>query len=363
MIRALLDWYDRHFSDPQVVFLAILLLLGFGVVVFAGKMLAPLLAAIVLSYLLDDPVERLVRLRWPRWLAVTVVFLLFLGVVTAILVWLVPLLFRQAAQFFAEVPNMVSQGQRLLLQLPERYPGLVTEADVVSIMSQIRFELAAFGQRVVSTSLASVVSIITVLVYLVLVPVLIFFILLDRDRIFAWFRGYLPEDRALATAVWREMNAKIASYARGKLLEIVIVWIVTYLVFALFGLNYAMLLSLMAGVSVIIPYVGVVIVTVPILLVAYFQWGLSSEFTYVMIGHGIIQFLDGNLLVPLLFSEAVNLHPIAIIAAVLVFGSLWGIWGVFFAIPLATLIHVLLDAWPSAHRRVAGRMDEGVPGP
>ncbi|MGF1546825.1 MAG: AI-2E family transporter [Thiotrichales bacterium] len=347
MIRVLVDWYERHFSDPQVVLLAILLLLGFGIVLFAGGMLAPLLAAIVLAYLLDDPVERLIRLRIPRTIAVSIVFVFFLGVVTAVLVWLLPLLFRQAAQFFAEMPLMLSQGQKLLLQLPERYPELLTESDVVSLVSQIRAELAVFGQRVVSTSLASLVSVITMLVYLVLVPVLIFFILLDRDKIFAWVRRFLPEDRTLVTAVSAAMNKKIASYVRGKLLEILIIWGVSYFVFAMLGLNYAMLLSLMAGISVIIPYVGVVIVTVPIFLIGYFQWGWSSEFIYLMIGHGIIQFLDGNLLVPLLFSEVVNLHPIAIISAVLVFGSLWGVWGVFFAIPLATLVHVVLDAWPS----------------
>ncbi len=347
MIRVLVDWYERHFSDPQVVLLAILLLLGFGIVLFTGGMLAPLLAAIVLAYLLDDPVQRLTRLRMPRALAVSVVFAIFLGIVTAVLVWLLPLLVRQAVQFFTEMPMMLSQGQKLLLQLPERYPELLTESDIVSLVSQIRAELAALGQRVVSTSLASVVSVITMLVYLVLVPVLIFFLLLDRDKIFAWIRRFLPEDRTLVSAVSAEMNKKIASYVRGKLLEIVIIWAVSYLVFASLGLNYAMLLSLMAGLSVIIPYVGVVIVTVPIFLIGYFQWGWSSEFIYLMIGHGVIQFFDGNLLVPLLFSEVVNLHPIAIIAAVLVFGSLWGVWGVFFAIPLATLVHVVLDAWPN----------------
>ncbi|MGF1644760.1 MAG: AI-2E family transporter [Thiotrichales bacterium] len=347
MIRVLVDWYERHFSDPQVVLLAILLLLGFGIVLFTGGMLAPLLAAIVLAYLLDDPVQRLTRLRMPRALAVSVVFAIFLGIVTAVLVWLLPLLVRQAVQFFTEMPMMLSQGQKLLLQLPERYPELLTESDIVSLVSQIRAELAALGQRVVSTSLASVVSVITMLVYLVLVPVLIFFLLLDRDKIFAWIRRFLPEDRTLVSAVSAEMNKKIASYVRGKLLEIVIIWAVSYLVFASLCLNYAMLLSLMAGLSVIIPYVGVVIVTVPIFLIGYFQWGWSSEFIYLMIGHGVIQFFDGNLLVPLLFSEVVNLHPIAIIAAVLVFGSLWGVWGVFFAIPLATLVHVVLDAWPN----------------
>src|SRR5690606_39026749 len=86
--------------------------------------------------------------------------------------------------------------------------------------------------------------------------------------------------------------------------------------------------------------------TVPVALVAYFQFGWGSEFMWVMVVYGIIQGLDGNVLVPLLFSEAVNLHPVAIITAVLVFGGFWGVWGVFFAIPLATLIKAVFSSWP-----------------
>ena len=83
------------------------------------------------------------------------------------------------------------------------------------------------------------------------------------------------------------------------------------------GLNYAALLALLVGVSVVVPYVGAVVVTVPVLLIALFQWGWSDQFIYLMAVYGIIQTLDGNVLVPLLFSEAVNLHPVAIICAVL----------------------------------------------
>ncbi|MGV8546541.1 AI-2E family transporter, partial [Pseudomonas aeruginosa] len=80
--------------------------------------------------------------------------------------------------------------------------------------------------------------------------------------------------------------------------------------------------------------------------IACFTWGWSDTFIYLLVAHAITQALDGNVLVPLLFSEAENLHPVAIICAVLLFGGLWGFWGVFFAIPLATLVKAVLDAWP-----------------
>ena len=104
-------------------------------------------------------------------------------------------------------------------------------------------------------------------------------------------------------------------------------WIVTYVTFALMGLQFSMLLGVLVGLSVVIPYVGAVTVTFPVAVIAYFQWGFTSDFAYVMIAYAIVQALDGNVLVPLLFSEVVNLHPIAIITAVLVFGGLVGILG------------------------------------
>jgi putative permease len=99
------------------------------------------------------------------------------------------------------------------------------------------------------------------------------------------------------------------------------------LTFAVLNLNYAMLLAVLMGLSVVIPYVGATLVTFPVLGVAYWQWGVSGgdEFMYVLIAYSIIQAIDGVVLVPLLFSEAVNLHPIAIIVAILFFGGLWGV--------------------------------------
>ena len=135
------------------------------------------------------------------------------------------------------------------------------------------------------------------------------------------------------------------NYMRGKLIEIIIIGTASTIAFITLGLNYPVLLGVLVGFSVLVPYVGATIVTLPVLLVALFQFGTSAEFGYVMIAYAIIQALDGNLLVPLLFSEAVNLHPVTIIIAVILFGGLWGFWGVFFAIPLATLVKAVLNAW------------------
>ncbi|MGK0270205.1 MAG: putative permease [Cocleimonas sp.] len=346
MIKLLNNWYQKHFNDPQVAILALMLLASTLLLYFLGDVLAPLLAAIMIAYLLDGAVSMLARKGVPNFIAIMVTFSIFIIALLVVLFILAPLLAQQATQFVLEIPKMLAQGQAILMQLPEKYPNVISAQQVSDLLIEIRTQITDLSQAVVTFSLASVSNLLTFMVYLVVVPLLIFFFLKDKKKILQWFIAFLPSDRKLVSLVWNEMNGKIAGYVRGKFLEIVLVWVVSYLTFFTLGLNYAMLLSFSVGVSVLIPYVGAAIVTLPVAIVAYFQWGYSSEMLYVVIAYGIIQFLDGNLLVPLLFSEMVNLHPSAIIAAVLLFGGLWGFVGVFFAIPLATLIHAVINSWP-----------------
>jgi putative permease len=111
------------------------------------------------------------------------------------------------------------------------------------------------------------------------------------------------------------------------------------------GLKYSFVLSLISGVSGFVPIVGVVIATVPLVFVAFWQWGLSDWFYLVLAVHVLILLLDSNILVPWLFANRLNLHPSAIILAVLFFGGVFGFWGMFFAIPLASVINLLINMW------------------
>jgi len=353
MFKVLRDWIQRYFSDEEAVVLAVLLVLAFTAVLTLGGMLAPVLAGMVLAYLMHGLVATLERLRMPGGVAVGLVFTLFMGALLVFMIVLVPLLWHQLITLFNELPGMLAKWQSLLLLLPERYPHLVSDEQVLQAIEVARGEIGKFGQWALTFSLSSLPLLVNIMIYLVLVPILVFFFLKDREMIGQWVRGYLPRERALITRVAHEMNRQIANYIRGKVIEIFICGGVTYIGFVVLGLNYAALLALLVGVSVVVPYVGAVVVTVPVLLIALFQWGWSDQFIYLMAVYGIIQTLDGNVLVPLLFSEAVNLHPVAIICAVLLFGGLWGFWGVFFAIPLATLFKAVLDAWPRKEPVVA----------
>ncbi|MGL4830005.1 MAG: AI-2E family transporter [Vibrio sp.] len=340
-------WYKRRFSDPHAASLVAILLFGFIIIYFFGNLIAPLLVAIVLAYLLEWPVAQLGRLRIPRTLAVIIVITMFTGLMILAVFGLVPTIWKQVGNLINDVPNMYSGTQKFITTLPERYPELAHFEIVESVISNAKNKVLGMGETVVKGSLASLVSLATLGVYLILVPLLVFFLLKDKQEMLRMASGILPRNRKLATKVWEEMNQQISNYIRGKVLEIVIVGTVSYITFAILDLRYSVLLAVAVGLSVLIPYIGAAAVTVPVAIVALFQWGLTPEFYTLLIAYGIIQALDGNVLVPVLFSEAVNLHPVAIIIAVLVFGGLWGFWGVFFAIPLATLVKAVWKALPS----------------
>lgn len=347
------NWFKERFSDPQVVILVMMLLMGILAVLFLGNMLAPVIWALVIAYLLEGAVRFLELRKMPRKLAVVLVFCLFMLLLLAGLFIMVPLLTRQIGQLLNQIPAMIAAGQDTLLHLPERYPKIISEFQVREMMAVLRSELMGMGQNLLSLSLASLMNVIAFMVYMILVPLLIFFFLKDKEEIIRWVRRLLPRHLGLATEVWTDVNQQIGNYIRGKVWEILIVWSVSSVTFAMLKLQFAMLIGLMVGISVLIPYIGASVVTFPVALIAYFQWGWSSELLWVVVAYLIIQALDGNVLAPVLLSEVVNLHPIAVIVAILVFGGLWGFWGVFFAIPLATLVHAVIKSLPGRHPTIA----------
>ncbi|MRI35301.1 AI-2E family transporter [Endozoicomonas sp. OPT23] len=340
-------WLHRYLSDHEALVLLLILASGFLVIIFMGQMLAPALAALVLAYLMQGTVNWLQHRKLPHILAVNVVFIIFMALMFAAVFVLVPLVWQQVTGLLNEVPSMVREGQKLLRELPELYPAFISEDQALMVAETISGHLAGFGQWALSFSISKLPGVVGIMIYLILVPILVFFYLKDKDELLGWVGTRLPTQRRLILQVADEMNEQIANYIRGKAIEILIVGVVSFIAFAYLGLNYAVLLAILVGLSVVVPYIGATVVTIPVAIIGFFQWGGSQDFMVLMIVYGIIQALDGNVLVPLLFSEAVNLHPVAIIIAVLVFGGVWGFWGVFFAIPLATLLKAVMNAWPN----------------
>ncbi|MEE6075036.1 MULTISPECIES: AI-2E family transporter [Avibacterium] len=348
MLEMLKNWYKRRFSDPQAMALLAILLFGFIAIYFFSDLLAPLLVAIVLAYLLEMPIRVLnEKLKFPRLLATILVLGGFISIVLIIALVLIPTLVNQTINLFSELPHMFNSLNDWLRSLPENYPQVVDYQMIDSFFTSVKSKILGFGESALKLSISSIVSLVSLGIYAFLVPLMVFFLLKDKQELLTYISGFLPRNRKLADKVWQEMQKQIANYIRGKIIEILVVGVITYAIFLFFDLRYALLLAVAVGLSVLVPYVGAVLVSIPVALVAMSQFGITPTFWSLIAAYVISQILDGNLLVPFLFSEAVNLNPLTIIVAVLIFGGLWGFWGVFFAIPLATLVKAVVHSWPS----------------
>lgn len=360
MLDIFKKWSRTYLFEEESVLLLVLLAISIALLATIGDILAPLLAAIVLAYLMQGLSSQLQSHGVPPWLGLTLSYSVFIGAFFGFSLGLMPLVWRQLMALASELPRYLDQGRQLLSVLPERYPEIFTAQQINELVGLAQVEAANLGQVLVTRSLASLPGLFAVMVYMVLIPMLVFFFLRDRQQILDWLANFLPKERPLLRRIWGEMNQQFANYARGKVLEIIIVGSISYAAFVWMELNYAALLGLLVGLSVIIPYIGAALVTLPVVFVGFFQWGFSNEFYTLFAVYVVIQGLDGNVLVPLLFSEAVNLHPVAIILAILFFGGIWGLWGVFFAIPLATLIKAIINSWPTRETGESVRREQSA---
>ncbi len=345
-VEVISGWINRYFSNEEAIFLVVSMVAILLILIMLGTVLAPILTGLVFAFLLQGAVARLVAWRLPRLLAICLVELLLLGALIALLVVILPLVWSQLADLMNALPSFLDRLRELSTELAAGYPTFFSETAVDDWIATLSPQVTELGGTVLQGLVAQLPNLLGVLLFLILAPIAMFFFLKDKEQMLSALQALLPRHRGLLDRIGRDMGVQIGKYVRGKVVEILIVGVVTYATFSVLNLGYAALLGLLVGLSVLIPYVGAAVVTIPVATVGLLQFGWTVEFLAVMIAYIVIQALDGNVLVPLLFSKAVNLHPIAIIAAVLVFGGIWGVWGVFFAIPLATLVKAVYNAWP-----------------
>ena len=346
MIEHLSNIFKRIFNNEETIIFSVIIILSLIAFSLFIEVLTPFIISIIVAYLLVGLQKNIEMYNVSQPLSTIIAFSVFIIVGAAMFTWLIPLLYVQLQSFVLDIPRLFNDFLNFVSTIPATFPELV-DSDQISVFFQaVSSELSSITQNIVKSSISGIQSTITFLLYVILFPILVYFFLFDRKNIIEGCLKIIPGDRAMLSQVWSEMDIQLSNYVRGKVLEIFIVGIAAAILFAAFGLNYGALLAVLVGLSVLIPFVGAFSVTIPIVIIGLLQFGLGTEF-YLLIGlYLLLQFVDGNLLVPIIFSEAVKLHPIVIILAVFIFGSMFGFWGVFFSIPLATFIKAVWNAWP-----------------
>ena len=346
MLEELNSLLKKVFSNEETLVFALLLTGSFLALFFLGNILTPFLISLIFAYLLIGMQSRMEQYGMNTLASLIFTYCFFLLVGVAMIVWLGPMVYQQLQSLILEIPKWVNSSMIFVQDIPQKYPDLISSDQITTFLQSLSGQVTSISQDFLKASIAGIQNTVTVAINLILLPILVFFFLFDREAIISGFLAILPKDRDMLKNVWVEMDDQLSNYARGKAIEIVIVVVAAAIIFMIFGLQYIALLSVLVGFSVLIPFLGAFIVTIPVVAIGLLQFGLTFDFWLLLGAYIILQILDGYLLVPILFSDAVKLHPVIIMLAVFVFGSMFGFWGIFFAIPIATLIKAIWNSWP-----------------
>ena len=339
--------FNKLFSNEESLIFSLLILAFLLVLYFFGGLLTPFIISLIFAYLLIGLTKNLIKYGLTELVSLIISYVIFLLSGIGFLVWLIPLIFQQTQAFFIEVPVWLNNFRSFIENLVQSNQELVSSDQISSFFTEFIGRLSSISQGVLDASISGIQDTLVFSIYLIMIPVLVFFFLFDKERIVRGFLMLLPKKRAMLSEVWIEMDDQLSNYVWGKGVEILIVGFAAAVIFGIMGLNYTALLSIIVGVSVLIPYVGAFLATIPVIIVAFLQFGIGFDL-YMIVGlYLLLQALDGYLLVPILFSDAVKLHPVVIMLAVFVFGGIFGFWGAFFSIPLATFIKAVWNSWPS----------------
>lgn len=331
----------RFFSNEESVYFAILLIFSFFFIILFGNVLLPVIISIVIAFLLNGFMTTLIKYNLSQKLSLSITLIVFFGFYLSLFMAL-PSIGTEINNLLQNLPIIVSSFQQNLIEMNNYFSEEEIDQIFANLSNQISVLLSsALGQ------LAGTVSLMfNAILYAIMIPLMVFFFLKDKSILLPIASIILPKENGFMQSVFAEMNDQLFNYVTGKFIEMLLVASASYILFAFLGLPYAVLIAILVGLSVIIPIFGAILVTIPVVLIGLYEWGLSENFYWLLGFYLLIQILDGNVLVPILFSTRNNLHPVVIIIAVLFFGGIWGFWGLFFAIPLATFVKAIINSWP-----------------
>ena len=345
MYDYLKSFFKNYFYEEEQ-FAALFILIIFAVLLyFIGSTITPVFVSILVAYLLNGVMNFFEEKNYTKKVSFYFTFTIFLAFYLFVLLSL-PYVTGQIASLINELPAIVAFVENLFDDLIIRYPNFFTTEQVEEIFASSASLIPSIAEQVLIQLNTSFSAIMNALIFLILTPILVFFFLKDKSEMLSYLTYFLPKKRSLLSKIWSDLNIQLFGYVRGKALEMLIVASITSLAFLLLEVNYSVILGILVGMSVLIPLFGAILVTIPVVAIGLFQWGLDTSFFIFLFVYFMIQILDGNVLFPLLMGNEVNLHPVLIILSILVFGGIWGFWGLLLAVPIATLIRAVFKVWP-----------------
>ena len=345
MYDYLKGFFRNYFYEEEQFAALFILIIAAVLLYFIGSTITPVFVSILVAYLLNGVMNFFEEKNYSKKISFYFTFTIFLAFYLFILLSL-PYVTGQIASLINELPAIVAFVESLFNDLMIRYPNFFTTEQVEEIFASSASLIPSIAEQVLIQLNTSFSAIMNALIFLILTPILVFFFLKDKIEMLSYLTYFLPNKRSLLSKIWSDLNIQLFGYVRGKALEMIIVASITSTAFLVLEVNYSVILGILVGMSVLIPLFGAILVTIPVVAIGLFQWGLDTSFYIFLFVYFMIQILDGNVLFPLLMGNEVNLHPVLIILSILVFGGIWGFWGLLLAVPIATLIRAVFKVWP-----------------
>ena len=345
MYDYLKGFFRNYFYEEEQFAALFILIIAAVLLYFIGSTITPVFVSILVAYLLNGVMNFFEEKNYSKKISFYFTFTIFLAFYLFILLSL-PYVTGQIASLINELPAIVAFVESLFNDLMIRYPNFFTTEQVEEIFASSASLIPSIAEQVLIQLNTSFSAIMNALIFLILTPILVFFFLKDKSEMLSYLTFFLPNKRSLLSKIWSDLNIQLFGYVRGKALEMIIVASITSTAFLVLEVNYSVILGILVGKSVLIPLFGAILVTIPVVAIGLFQWGLDTSFYIFLFVYFMIQILDGNVLFPLLMGNEVNLHPVLIILSILVFGGIWGFWGLLLAVPIATLIRAVFKVWP-----------------
>jgi len=328
-------------KNQQFMFLVTVILAGFISLWVVGDLSTPILASIVLALLFRPMQVYFIKIGIPERLSVFITFLIVVILALVFFLIFIPLFINEATRYWNELPNLVVISEPLLDLLGQYNAPIESIEGAQSFLS----EIAGYASDAVSFTISRLQDTANLLLTIILVPIFLFFWLWDTDTLSSGFSKLVPKKRKFLTRVWNETNTNFQSYFKAKFVEVFVVAVSGSLMFWALGLNSPVLLGVSFGLSQLIPFFGPVFMTFPVLIVSLAQFGLDPYVIVILLFYGLLQNIDGNIFLPFLMSGVVKLPAVVVLLSVFLFGAIFGIWGVFFAVPIASFIKSLMDNW------------------
>lgn len=333
-------------TPGQQVRFWLVVLVGFGFLIWLlSAVLMPFVAGIAIAYLLNPLADRLQRWRLPRWAAATVILIGFLLIVGLLLALLVPLLQAQALRLVDALPTYRQALEDLLAPVAERLRAAVDTADWEQLRSEAQSyasdAFAALGQ-VVGRLWSGGMAVFNLVSLVIIMPVVAFYLLRDWPNLLAVIDSHLPRQHAATIrALAGQVDRTLAGFLRGQALVCLALGAFYAIVLSVAGLNYALLVGLVAGILSFIPFVGTITGFAMAMGIAFVQFDQWTMWALIAGLFALGQVLEGNVLTPRLVGGAIGLHPVWIMFAILAGGALFGFTGVLLGVPVAAVIGVL----------------------